>query len=101
MTMIPAYKQQLSLQQVLSLLGQSCSACNEKYRRGLIRKVKALAAKNTVSAGQMAEHMMNCPEKPDASEEDGPRPWFIHPRQDHHGDGPCLACEPDVDEDGS
>ena len=36
-----------------------------------------------------------------SSEDDGPRAWFIHPRQDHHGDGPCLACEPDVDEDGS
>ena len=70
MTMIPAHKQQLSLQQVLSLLGQSCSACNEKYRRGLIRKVKALAAKNAVSADQMADHTMNCPENPDGSEDE-------------------------------
>jgi len=44
--MRPPHEQQLSLQQVLSLLGQSCAACNEKYRRRLIRKVKSLARKN-------------------------------------------------------
>jgi len=32
----------VSVQKVLSLLGQSCSGCNEKYRRQLIRKVKQM-----------------------------------------------------------
>ena len=40
------------------------------------------------------ENRSICEPVSSSSEEDGPRPWFIHPRQDHHGDGPCLACEP-------